>query len=191
MTPDELLREIVMVLEDLVIPYAIGGSVASIAYGEPRATLDIDIVIDIETADVARLAGRFDPDAYMFNEDQATAATAERGQFNVIHPGSGQKIGFFVVGDSVERSQIQRARRLPALSGLEASFSPPEELILKKLQYYEAGSSDKHLRDIASMLSISPEEIDRDRIGRLAAELGLSALWESVAEETESKGLRG
>ncbi len=127
MTPDELLREVVNMLEELDVPYAIGGSLASIAYGEPPATLDIDVVVD------------------------------------------------------VERRQIEGRRRLPALLELEAYFSPPEELILKKLQYFADGGSDKHLRDISAMLAISPDEIDRDEVGSRAEALGLSHLWRVVS----------
>ena len=75
-----------------------------------------------------------------------------------------------MVGDAVEESQIRRRLRRLILPGLEAWCSPPEELIIKKLSYYQQGASDKHLRDIASMLRISPEQIDLERIRRMASE---------------------
>jgi len=179
MAPDELLRELVVALEALEIPYAIAGSIASIAYGEPRATMDIDVVMDLEPDDVSRLGDRLRPKSFVVDEVAATQAVSERGQFNILHPSSGFKIDVFVMGDTIEQSQIRRRRRLPALPDLEASFSPPEEVILKKLQYFEAGGSDKHLRDIAAMLEISAEEIDQEWITEQAAELGLLELWEN------------
>jgi len=132
-TADEILREVVKTLEALDVPYAIGGSLASIAYGEPRATLDLDIVIDLKAADVDRLVARLDPAEFHLDAEQAREAIERRGQFNVIVPRAGFKIDFFVVGDDIERRQIEHRRRLPALPGLEAASSPPEELILKKL----------------------------------------------------------
>jgi len=179
MAPDEILRELVVTLEALEIPYAIAGSIASIAYGEPRATMDIDVVMDLEPVDVSRLGGRLHPKGFVVDEEAATQAVSERRQFNILHPTSGFKIDVFVMGDDIERSQIRRRRRLPALADLEASFSPPEEVILKKLQYFEAGGSDKHLRDIAAMLEISAEEIDEEWITEQAAELGLLETWKS------------
>ncbi len=46
MGPYELLGNIVLILERLKIPYLVTGSMASMAYGEPRLTNDIDIVAD-------------------------------------------------------------------------------------------------------------------------------------------------
>ncbi|HIF21670.1 MAG TPA: hypothetical protein EYQ27_07095 [Gemmatimonadetes bacterium] len=63
---------------------------------------------------------------------------------------------------------------------MAASFSPPEELILKKLLYCRDGGSEKHLRDIKAMLEISGAEIDVDRVERRAEGLGLQELWASI-----------
>ena len=45
MGPFELLQRVVEVLEHLQIPYLVTGVIASIAYGEPRLTNDIDVVV--------------------------------------------------------------------------------------------------------------------------------------------------
>ena len=66
------------------------------------------------------------------------------------------KVDFFVAGDAVEESQIRRRLRRLVLPGLEAWCSPPEELIAKKLSYYQQGASDKHLRDTSRRCSASP-----------------------------------
>lgn len=63
-TPEELLVHLVDALEQLDVPYAIGGSLAAIAYGEPRSTRDIDVVVALEPADVPRLRSRFPPEDY-------------------------------------------------------------------------------------------------------------------------------
>ena len=180
MAADELLRFLVESLEDLGIPYAIGGSVASIGYGEPRATMDIDVVIRLGADALAALIARFPPDEFYVDAEAAAAAVSSGTQFNVIHPSSGFKIDIFVEGDEIETAQIDRRRRLPVLPGLTATFSPPEELILKKLQYFQMGGSDKHLRDVAAMLRISPDQIDLTRVRRLAADKGLLELWDDV-----------
>ena len=97
-------------------------------------------------------------------------------QFNVIHPSSGMKVNFFVAGDPIEQSQLDRRLRRAVLPGVEAWCSPPEELIVKKLSYYWMGSSDKHLRDVAAMLRISPHQIDLPTVRRLASDSGASLL---------------
>lgn len=179
-TPTELLLHLVDSLEALEIPYALAGSIAATAYGEPRATLDIDVVVDLRVDDLPALCQRFPPNHYHLDEVAAKAAIEERRQFNIIHPASGLKIDLFVAGDEIERHQLSDRRRRPAIGDREASFSPPEDLILKKLQYYSAGGSDKHLRDIAAMLDVSGSEIDLVSVGRQAESLGLADLWQLV-----------
>ncbi len=44
----ELLQQVITAFEELNIDYLVTGSIASMAYGEPRLTNDIDIVADIK-----------------------------------------------------------------------------------------------------------------------------------------------
>jgi len=178
---DELLRHLVAALEEVGVSYALGGSIASIAYGEPRATLDIDVVASLDADNLAAFCARFPSGDFYLDLDTAAVAVRDGTQFNIIHPSSGMKIDVFSDRkDEVARSQIERSRRLPALEGLVASFSPAEELIVKKLQYFQLGGSDKHLRDVRAMLDISGAEIDVDRIGEWVVRLGLGDVWELV-----------
>ena len=53
-------------------------------------------------------------------------------------------------------------------------------MILKKLEYYREGGSEKHLRDIAGVLKISGEQVDRAYIADWAKRLGLLDLWKEL-----------
>lgn len=133
-------------------------------YGEPRATLDIDVVVTLDRSASERLLDASPPPEFYLSPERVTAVAANGGTFNVVHPESGLKIDFFVASDRVEESQLARRVRRSVLPGLSGWFSPPEELIVKKLEYFRMGQSPKHLRDIRSMLRISPEAIDLGRI---------------------------
>ena len=170
MRASEFLADLVRRLERLDLEYALVGSIAAMSYGEPRATLDIDVVIALDASGLDALTGSFPAPEFYLSVEAAREAVRSNAQFNVIHPDSGMKVDFFVAGDAVEESQIRRRLRRLILPGLEAWCSPPEELIVKKLDYYKQGASDKHLRDIASMLRISPEEVDLERIRSMAGE---------------------
>ena len=182
----DLLRHLVSVLEDLDLPYALAGSIASMAYGEPRATLDIDVVVRLAPTDLERLEARFPSEEFYLDVEAAAEAIVEGSQFNIIHPSSGLKIDVFVEADEIEHVQIEDRRRLPALPGFTAAFSPPEELILKKLLYHRDGGSEKHLRDIKAMMEISGHEIDVDRVERGAEALGLQEIWSTVSRPINS-----
>jgi hypothetical protein len=185
---DELLRYVVSVLEEREIPYAVAGSIGMMAYGEVRGTMDLDVVVRLTAADVGPLLARFPfPDFYS-DASAAREAIRSGGTFNVLH--DLMKVDLFPASDEVERNQVARARRLPTL-GTEAMVSPPEELIVKKLEYYDSGRSDKHLRDIAAMLRVSSDSIDRERIGRYARRLQLAELWEMVMQSWDREGREG
>ncbi len=101
-----LLRHLVTVLEELDLAYALAGSIASMAYGEPRATLDIDVAVRLTQTDAERLKARFPSEEFYLDVEAAERAILERSQFNILHPSSGLKIDVFVEGDEVERVQI-------------------------------------------------------------------------------------
>jgi hypothetical protein len=176
----DALHRVVEILERLDIPYAIGGSLASMAYGEPRYTMDIDVLVQLSIADLHRLIPEFPSEEYYVSEEAARDAVGRRGQFNIIPMGSAVKIDVYVAGDPIALGQISSARRMPISDAATANFSAPEELIIKKLQFYSGGGSEKHLRDIAAMLKISGDRIDRERVGSLAAALGLEDVWMAI-----------
>jgi hypothetical protein len=62
--------------EDLEIPYAIGGSMASMTCGELRTTRDVDGVASLRGVDVPRLLARFPLSG--FYHDQQAALEAVR-----------------------------------------------------------------------------------------------------------------
>lgn len=181
MRATEFLADLVDKLESHDLKYALAGSIAAMSYGEPRATLDV-VVIALDESEMNAVARLFPPPEFYMSIDAAREAIRSRTQFNVIHPTSGMKIDFFVAGDAIERSQITRRLRRSILPETDAWCSPPEELIIKKLAYYSLGGSDKHLRDIGSMLRISPEQIDLPRLRRLAADQQLGDLLDRVLE---------
>lgn len=188
MEPSDLLRHIVECLEKLNIRYFITGAVASIAYGEPRLTNDIDVVADISERDVSRLKGCFPDDEFYFDEESAEKAVRSHLQFNIIHPASGLKIDVMVrKKDDFDASRFQRVRRIKALEDTTANFASPEDVILKKMEYYAEGGSEKHLRDISGMIMISGEIIDFAYISHWAGKLRLGDIWEEVQKRVSKK----
>ncbi len=179
----ELLRHVVEVLEEQGITYLLVGSLASGVYGEPRFTNDIDVVLELRLDQVARLCEAFPASDYYVSEKAAREAVASGGQFNVIHPTSGNKIDFMIARqDAWGRSQITRRRLeqiLPDRSGYAAA---PEDVIIGKLWYYHEGGSEKHLRDIAAMLQVSGDEIDQQYVHHWTQQLGLTEEWKAILD---------
>lgn len=181
MEHSELLRWIVGALEETGIPYLVTGSTATIFYGEPRFTADIDVVVELTAEGVPALLARFPAEEFYADEESTRRAVTRRGQFNIIHPASGLKVDVIVAsGDDFDRSRFARARRVHPDASYSAAFASPEDVILRKLLFYREGGSDKHLRDVAGVLKISGQELDRDYLGDWADRLGVADLWSAV-----------
>jgi hypothetical protein len=181
----ELLGLLADCFESLGVRYFVTGSLASMAYGEPRLTNDIDIVAELSPEHVPGMARHFPSPDFHFDEEMAGRAILRRHQFNVIHPASGLKADIIIAKpDEFDRSRFARARRLMHAEDREAVFASPEDVIVKKLVFHAEGGSDKHLRDIAGMLKVSPELIDLDYVATWADRLGVLEGWEAILSET-------
>ena len=188
MNQAELLERVIEVLESQHLPYMLVGSFASAAYGEPRLTHDIDIVVEMGLDSVDGLCSAFPAPEFYVSLPAAREAVARRGQFNVIHPASGNKIDFMIArNDAWGQSQMARRSRKPILPDRQAFVAAPEDVILGKLWYYQEGGSEKHLRDIAGMLRVSGDEIDKEYITRWTQQLGLTNHWQAVLNRLKNR----
>ncbi|MBI4288544.1 MAG: hypothetical protein HY671_08975 [Chloroflexi bacterium] len=70
---------------------------------------------------------------------------------------------------------------------MKASFAAPEDVIIKKMEYYRDGGSEKHLRDVTGIISVSGGQIDRAHITKWATRLGLLDIWNAVLERLGDK----
>src|SRR5262245_44010247 len=113
MGPSDLLRKLAEALEALEIPYLITGSMATIAYGEPRFTNDIDVVVELPEAKVDAFCDAFPPGEFYCPRAAALDAVRRRFQFNILHPASGLKIDVILANEGpFDRSRLARAVRI-------------------------------------------------------------------------------
>ena len=177
----DVVRHALEVLERMGLPYAVVGSYASSAWGEPRYTHDIDIVLDLPMGRVQELCTGFPPPEWYVSETAAREAVSRRRQFNIIHTSSGNKIDVMVPrSDEWSREQLQRRQKVALLPDREGYAAHPEDVIIGKLRYFHEGGSDKHLRDIAGILQVSGELVDRASVRRWAEKLGVTEAWDAV-----------
>ncbi len=182
----ELLKYLVNAFEKLGIRYFVTGSIASIFYGEPRFTNDIDIVADINENHILELLKLFPKEEFYISEEAILDAINHKYQFNIIHPSSGLKIDVIICkNDAFDNSRFKRIKRISPIEDTQANFSSPEDVIIMKMRYYKEGESEKHLRDISSMLKISGDIIDKNYIENWVDKLGLKDIWNAILERLE------
>jgi hypothetical protein len=189
----ELLRRAVDTLERLKTPYALVGSWGSGIYGEPRFTRDIDIVVDLSVSQVDAFCSAFPNNDFYLSRETVMEEIRTRGQFNLVHPASGNKIDFIMTRlDQWSAGQLLRRRRIQIGTGANqfSSFvAAPEDVILGKLWYYSEGGGDRHLRDIAGILRVTGAGVDRAEVERWATKLGYLEIWQQILEKVDGPDL--
>jgi hypothetical protein len=139
------------------------GAVASIIYGEPRLTNDIDLVINMNPDDVDNFADAFPIEEFYCPPQEVIRleiARPQRGHFNLIHHATGFKADIYASGRDELHDWGLKNKFAADVEGEKFWLAPIEYVILRKLEYYREGKSDKHLRDITNILAYSSDKID-------------------------------
>ena len=182
------LKLVIEALDAAGIEYLIGGAIAEWAWGEPRATQDLDMVIDLPVEAVARLSNELKARDMLVPPEIIMGALAEDRAdipINAIHMYSGLKADLYPIraGDELRREAFQRR--------LEIDFGPPigyvfvhspEDLIIYKLHYFSISQQPKHIRDIIAILQTGKDALDLDLIKKWAERLGMTTIWYELLE---------
>jgi len=176
------------ILEELVVPYLIGGSVASIIHGEPRLTNDIDLVADIREEQVPQLVAALETDFYV--DDRAIRrAIRERRSFNILYLETMYKVDIFIPrGDEWSHEQMRLREEINLVEGDDSTVrlvSNPETTVLQKLWWFRRGNevSGQQWRDVLGVLKVKAGRLDYDYLKHWAARLAVSDLLEKALDD--------
>lgn len=187
----EFARLVIDALEAADIDYMLGGSLALIAWGEPRSTMDVDIVISLPGDRIRDLSGELEKRQMPVPPEILLDLLIQpEGDLpiNAIHLDSGYKAELFLlrVGDTFRQSALSRRRLIDIGEPLGEIFvHAPEDLILNKVHYYALSRQPKHVRDIASILVVARDQIDWAYFTKWARQLDLLAVWLEVKREAD------
>lgn len=171
-------------LNRAAIPYMVTGSVAGIVYGEPRVTHDVDLVVELDVHRIEDFVTLFPEEEFYCPPVaviRAEVSREMRGHFNLIHHATGFKADIYPVGQDPLHQWAMGRRQAVEIEQQQVWMAPPEYVILRKLQYFQEGGSDKHLRDIRSMLEVSGAAINRTELETRVSRLDLSEVWKKVS----------
>jgi len=182
------LRQVLSVLTQLGIPYALGGSMASSVYGIPRSTRDADVTAEPFPGKEAQLVAAFGEDYYI-SEPAVRQAVLLRSSFNIINTAAGFKVDVFVRKDRpFEQSAMSRrvAVDLPDAPGQPVVLHTPEDVVLFKLAWYRLGNqaSEQQFKDVLGVLQVQAGRLDDVYLDRWAADLGVAELLRRAREES-------
>ncbi len=178
-SPLALAARVGRILEDLGVPWLLGGSLASSLYGEPRTTLDVDLVAALDPSTVGPFFRALGEEFYA-DPDGAREFVERGGEFNIIHLPSMTKVDIFPPSRGTDPDGQFRRRRKVVLPGGEGEIyvSSPEDTVLQKLIWYEEGGgvSDRQWRDVMGILKVLGGSLDLEWIAGRAEALGLASL---------------
>lgn len=182
------LAEFAQAVERAGLRYVVGGSVAAGFFGEPRSTLDIDILIEAAAHDTERLVATLDPQ-FLVARDALHDALERRTGFNAYHRTAFTKFDVYVASaDALDRAQLEHRRPKPLFDG-SAEFvhvTSAELIVLRKLAWFRLGnlSSERQWRDVLGVLKHQRGRLDRALMDELASKTGLSYLLRRALEES-------
>jgi hypothetical protein len=179
------LALIVRTLNEADVPFMLTGSLAAAFYGAPRATQDMDVVIDSHPDRVERLVAGLRAAGLYVDLESALEALRTGGQFYSIDPSTGWKADLiFRRARAFSEAEFKR-RQHRELLGIEVGLTTLEDLIIAKLEWSELGDSELQRRDIRELLEIAGDSIDRTYLDRWLGILGLQQAWERITGSTQ------
>jgi len=199
MTPVSFYVQIVKALDEIGAPYMIVGAFGGYPFGITRVTFDIDILVDLRKQDFEVLSQRFPLPRYYADPEMMRNSTQMGIMFNIIDTNEGIKADLVPLKrePDYEVAFNRRVRRNfvdPAGNTFTAWVAQPTDIIIGKLEAWNEGRSDKHPKDIYSMLVFdlsdsSDLSIDYKIIIKEAARMGKETLdmWNQSLAKAEKE----
>jgi len=193
-TTDDLLVAVAPVadcLNQLGVRFFLTGSAASSAHGVARASLDVDLVAELDPPHVDRFIACL-ADAYYVPADALRFAVAQRRSFNLIHLATMFKVDVFVSRRrdydivATERAQLESmdetadAARVPTATA--------EDTVLRKLEWFRLGGevSERQWWDVVGVLKVS-RRADREYLRSWATRLGVLDLLDRALTQADAE----
>jgi hypothetical protein len=157
-------------------------------------THDIDVVLHIAENDLETFASAFNPGSFSCPPKDLIRVELNRparGHFHVIHHETGFKADIFLAGkEELQWWAMNNIQRIE-MSGMAICVAPPEYAIIKKLEYYKEGGSQKHLSDTGTILAHSRENINFKFLRDKMMELGLDDVGKNILDQSSDTTVEG
>jgi len=185
--PVQLAVHVCGILNQLGIRSVVGGSIASSILGEPRTTLDADLVVDLNESEVDAVVRMLQPDFYI-PESLLREAVLARSSVNIIHRETALKVDLFFVGsEPVARAQIERCIRVPIGRDPDEVLyiTSAEDSVLQKLIWYRktGEASDRQWRDVLGVLKVQADRLDHAYLRSAAERADVTRLLDRALAE--------
>ena len=184
-----VFQRITAALDQAGIAYMLAGSFASTFYGAPRTTQDIDLVIAATPAQLRTFVSLLPADQYYADLNEALEAQKRESMFNVIDLATGWKIDLIPrKARAFSATEFQR-RKPVSLQGIALFVASAEDVIVSKLEWAKLAQSQRHIEDVAGILRMRWDSLDRVYLEKWIVVLELEAEWVAAQRAAGISGL--
>ena len=182
---EQLLKTITSLLQKARISYMVTGALSVILYGRPRASHDIDFVIEAKKEEITNIANALSSLSDEFLVDIAYVKEAIEQNlhgFNILHLPTMLKLDFWLLKDEpFDKSRFKRKKTVN-IFGQKMTFASPEDTILIKLLWYKESDIEKHLIDSAFVYQIQKDNLDKTYLRKWSKKHKTEKLLKELAE---------
>lgn len=185
--PLRIIGKLDTVFSKLNIPYFVGGSIASSLYGIPRATQDVDIIVEMSVAHVNMFIKSIEDD-FVVNVDAVKSAVRKKSCFNIIDKEELYKVDIFIQKpDDISKAAMLRKIKytVSELEEIKAFYiCSPEDIISHKLYWFKLGGnvSERQWNDVLEVLKVQGKRIDFDYLRNICKALDVEKLLDKAID---------
>ena len=181
--PTAISSLLAQILNAANIPYYITGGVAAIAHGEPRATIDLNVVISIDLSVLPTLAANFEANGF-YVAGLADVMAGSLRYLNITHLETIENVDLMISErEEYDLIKFDRCRSYTLPGSGEVSIASPEDVIISKLIWRRETQSDKQWRDILGILKVQQEKLDFVYLQGWVARFELDEDWKQAKIE--------
>jgi hypothetical protein len=182
--PVQITYQIAQELDRLDIPYFVGGSLASSLHGVPRATQDVDIVVDIKISHIPGLVKAFEAEYYI-DSDMIRDAIQHQTSFNIIHLATMFKVDIFILNPDEASQEEMKRRKQYQVSDVPHQMlflASAEDVILHKLYWFQLGGgvSERQWNDVLGVIKVQFDKLDHTYLENAARKRGILELMQKA-----------
>lgn len=174
----QLINTVSRYLQAEGIPHALVGGICVAIWGRPRATEDVDMLLDIKEEQLEAFGAHLKEHGIKMNMDKARKGLAEGKAFPLYDSWSIHWVDARPPARPIDRMTLERATTVE-LSEETVPIATPEDAILGKL--VDPRSQD--LLDARSIILRKSDELDFDYLLNRVRELGIDENWDKVRPE--------